>query len=274
MICRGSIRIVATFALVSLACNGTPGTAQIIANGGFEAPSDEPPVLGQWQYMSGAIRGSASVHGGSFAADMNNLAEATNVNVFQQTTPGSIAAGTQYTLSYWALADYGVSGIGQVQLAFLNEAGNILPGSPQFTNIPASASFVNYTHNFTAPINASALFVAFNSVTGAVTGATAHLVVDDVSFTPASGGFAPADFNQDTFVNGGDLAAWETAFGLTGAADADDDDDSDGADLLIWQRDQTTPSIAAIPEPATIGGALLSLGLFFSRRLRGGHTLA
>jgi hypothetical protein len=245
-----------------------PRAAAQITNGGFEDPSDEPPVLGQWQYVAGALRDGANPRTGAFAANLDNLAEAANVNVQQQTAPGSITPGAEYALSFWAQADYGVSGVGQVQLAFLNAAGNILPGSPQFINIPPTASYAAYAQNFTAPASASALFLGFNSVTGAVTGATAHLFVDDVSFTSASG-FAPADFNHDSFIDALDLQAWQGAFATTAAADADGDNDSDGADFLIWQRTVDPAAIsatAAVPEPASLWLALAALVPFRRRR--------
>jgi hypothetical protein len=232
-----------------------PASAQI-TNGGFETPSDDPPMLGQWQYVAGAVRDPSMPHSGSFAANLENLSEVTNVNVQQQTAVGSIIPGTEYVLRYWAQAEYGVSGVGQVQLAFLNASGNILPGSPQFLNIPPSGSYVEHEQNFMAPPNAAALFLGVNSVTGAVTGGSSHVYVDDVSFTAGSS-FAPADFNQDTFVDALDLSIWNSAFGMTDEADADGDDDSDGADFLTWQRllgstSSATVASAAVPEPATL----------------------
>jgi len=243
-----------------------PASAQI-TNGGFENPSDEPPMLGQWQYVAGAVRDTSMPHSGSFGANLENLSEVTNVNVQQQTAAGSIVPGTEYALSYWAQAEYGVSGIGQVQLAFLNAGGNILPGSPQFLSIPPSESYVEYEKNFMAPANAVALFLAVNSVTGAVIGASSHVYVDDVSFTAASS-FAPADFNQDMFVDVLDFSVWKGAFGTTNEADADGDNDSDGADFLTWQRQfgsgpPVTAASTPVPEPATVMLlTLAAVGLF------------
>jgi hypothetical protein len=75
----------------------------------------------------------------------------------------------------------------------------------------------------------------------------------------------PADFNGDTFVNGGDLAAWRTSFGINANANADGDSDSDGNDFLIWQRQAGASAAAlnigststAVPEP---GVGVLALG--------------
>lgn len=57
-----------------------------------------------------------------------------------------------------------------------------------------------------------------------------------VIMTLAAGTSPPADFNNSTVVEGGDLTVWEGAFGTTANGDADGDGDSDGADFLTWQR--------------------------------------
>lgn len=68
---------------------------------------------------------------------------------------------------------------------------------------------------------------------------------------------ASADFDGDKDVDGDDLARWESNYS-TGTAqsqgDADDDGDVDGGDLMRWQRQvgfQSSPSVAAVPEPST-----------------------
>ncbi|WP_428307299.1 M14 family zinc carboxypeptidase [Lacipirellula sp.] len=76
-----------------------------------------------------------------------------------------------------------------------------------------------------------------------------------------------ADFDEDGDVDAGDLAAWKLGFGTLSNAehyqgDANNDGVVDGADLLVWQREfgETNPnSAAAVPEPATIGFATISL---------------
>jgi hypothetical protein len=82
--------------------------------------------------------------------------------------------------------------------------------------------------------------------------------------------FAAADFNQDGFVDGADLAIWQENLGASGAAvaqlgDANGDQTIDGADFLVWQREFTGSAAAqaAVPEPAAwllaACGSLLSL---------------
>lgn len=68
---------------------------------------------------------------------------------------------------------------------------------------------------------------------------------------------SPADFNLDGFVDGNDLALWQTNLGMVGDAtkahgDANGDANVDGGDLLVWQQEYTgSPApTAAIPEPS------------------------
>lgn len=77
-----------------------------------------------------------------------------------------------------------------------------------------------------------------------------------------------ADFNSDGVVNAADLQAWKAGFGAaTGASringDANGDGAVNGSDFLVWQRQfgsgMTTPTAAAVPEPAT--GLLALCGL-------------
>jgi hypothetical protein len=165
---------------LALMAAAVPASAQV-TNGGFELESSAPPAAGDWQYNGGAVRDGTLVHGGSFAANLNNAAEAQNVNVSQQTLVGSITPGTNYNLSFYSQGSYGVAGEGQLQVGFMNAGGGYLPGSPTFTQIPASAGYVLNTRSLTAPAGASQFFIAFNAVTGAVTGASSHLYVDDVT---------------------------------------------------------------------------------------------
>ena len=69
-----------------------------------------------------------------------------------------------------------------------------------------------------------------------------------------------ADFNENGYVDGDDLADWKADFGSPDAThmqgDADGDSDSDGADFLIWQRQLGSgvlglASNVAVPEPPT-----------------------
>jgi hypothetical protein len=91
----------------------------------------------------------------------------------------------------------------------------------------------------------------------------------DVAAAPVN--FNPADFNEDMFVNGGDLTVWRNAFGINPNGDADADGDSDGRDFLIWQRQLGASSLSAtalsasasVPEPPS---ALLALAAFAALR--------
>ncbi len=69
----------------------------------------------------------------------------------------------------------------------------------------------------------------------------------------------PGDYNGDGAVDAADLAAWQTAFGQSGAtlpADGNADGAIDGADFLLWQQHvvaaKATPQTASVPEPPAL----------------------
>ncbi|QEG33361.1 hypothetical protein [Bythopirellula goksoeyrii] len=74
----------------------------------------------------------------------------------------------------------------------------------------------------------------------------------------------PADFNNDGFVNGGDLSTWNDSYGQNNGADADGDGDSDGYDFLVWQRQFGSVGVpaatgTAVPEPESVMLLLISM---------------
>ena len=86
-------------------------------------------------------------------------------------------------------------------------------------------------------------------------------VFDNIVVTGLLPSFAEADFNEDGFVDGDDLATWKTNFGASVATreegDANLDGVVDGSDFLVWQRQfngggEIVLTSAAVPEPASI----------------------
>jgi hypothetical protein len=87
--------------------------------------------------------------------------------------------------------------------------------------------------------------------------------------TPTAG---PSDFNQDTHIDGQDLAAWTSSFASPGAtpmADANGDSRVDGADFLAWQRAQRPTPAATTVTPEPHAAVLLTVAaLTLLRRVR------
>lgn len=83
--------------------------------------------------------------------------------------------------------------------------------------------------------------------------------------------FQAADFDDDGFVDGDDLATWRTNFGLSvgtkATGDANLDGTIDGADFLLWQQQfspaGSTLASTNVPEPA-VGAMLLVAGAFMT----------
>ncbi|HEX6962000.1 MAG TPA: hypothetical protein VF175_09050, partial [Lacipirellula sp.] len=91
----------------------------------------------------------------------------------------------------------------------------------------------------------------------------------EVDLTPPVD-YNPADFNEDTFVNGADLNIWRAAFGENANGNADGDSDTDGRDLLIWQRQlgatSLVPTAFSVPEPSGLALAIILAAMATAKR--------
>jgi len=123
------------------------------------------------------------------------------------------------------------------------------------------------------PNTPDAEFVPYASGYSGVYG-IGHVFYTDADFTidnfrsESIGSALPGDFDTDGDVDGADLVLWKGDFGLNADSDADNDGDTDGADFLIWQQNWTgslsTPSAAAVPEPASVGMAMAGTALLLA----------
>jgi hypothetical protein len=166
--------------------------ANIINNGSFVTGPTTPVTPNDWQYGGGATWDNSNPFTGSHDAFLNNTQEANNANVFQQTAFGSVTADTSYTFNYETEFQGGTGAVGQAQFEFLNSTGGVI-GNPDFYSLPTTTSgfgtaagYQLSSQNIIAPTGASAVFVSFNAVTGAVSGSTAQAYIGQVSLTPAA----------------------------------------------------------------------------------------
>lgn len=129
-------------------------------------------------------------------------------------------------------------------------------------------SFVLNTSTMTEAQLAAAGLQSYDAMYDSLTWDHLPLVADFLFPSPVVVG----DANGDRVVDGADLAAWQTHFGLaadatTAEGDFDANGQVDGADFLLWQREFDAPSdIAAVPEPTTL--ALAFAGALFAVRRR------
>ncbi|QDT73726.1 family 16 glycosylhydrolase [Lacipirellula limnantheis] len=183
--------------------------------------------------------------------------------------------GQQFTSSIYAYSPSGDSIFGRanyttIALQFVNSGGAVI-GSVNFspgTNQKETPIFdgrdpnliedewLKYSVDAIAPtgtafVRMNLFFIQTQNEGGAVWFDNASLMRLDSAAT-----FASADFNQDGFVNGVDLASWKAAYGTNAGGDADGDGDSDGNDFLLWQRQYTGPNgvaaAGAVPEPGSL----------------------
>ena len=86
----------------------------------------------------------------------------------------------------------------------------------------------------------------------------------------ASSATFTADYNGDGYVDGSDLATFESGFGTNSTGDTDSDNDTDGSDFLAWQQQYTglATTLDNIPEPTSICLLMMGVAALMGRRPR------
>ncbi|MBX3425773.1 MAG: lamin tail domain-containing protein [Pirellulales bacterium] len=143
-----------------------------------------------------------------------------------------------------------------------------------------SARFGDNPYAFTTDADLAATFYVgyregLTGVPGANNAAAGPPIFDLVPAAPP----LDADFDDSTLVDGSDFLIWQRNNGTTSGAtnsqgDADLDGDVDADDLAAWTSNygqpQATAVVAAVPEPATAGLALLAGALVVAAARRRG----
>lgn len=192
----------------------------------------------------------------------NGLAELKNdsalsipIDSYQiRSASGALAAGAwQQFGGTWQAANTSAT-----QLAQLNPTGNRMLGPGEkilLGNIFPNVGSVDPTVDLK--------LVAANSTPGAQVPVINGVIrVADITTS------IPGDFNGNGVVNNADLVVWKAGFGTTYT----------GSDFLVWQRNYTgggtsTAAVGSVPEPATLGIALMGLaGTWFARSRSQGRT--
>ncbi|BBO33732.1 dockerin type I domain-containing protein [Lacipirellula parvula] len=197
------------------------------------------------QASAAAVEIGMQFTGGSILSLQPNLDVFDDANPGQNPFTGTVTIGAS------------VQNSGAAAFAAL---GGVIPAVQQtlvmtvMTNGPGTLSLGGQNHN--------GFFTGARVWQGAtpVNGLTASLQVTGTE----------ADFNQNGVVDGADFLIWQRGSGLaSGATRALGDANADGAvnqfDLNIWRGQYgatTSPPVAAVPEPATLGGALLAAASF------------
>lgn len=174
------------------------------ASAGIElANSDRGFELGDvsgWEYFptgASSFGVSGDAFSGSFSGEINNATEA-SAAVIKQTGLGAglLMADQAITISFWAKGVGAAGGVSFAELFSADAGGGItrselLGGAPLF--VGSDWSFYSFT-TMTGPDVSGGVTIQFAAVTGAASGSTMQLFLDDVSVTadvvPAPGAMA------------------------------------------------------------------------------------
>lgn len=165
-----------------------------------------------------------------------------------------------------------VAALGADELDYtLSVAGNLFGGANGVDLALGGGNVHQVTLNTATPGLKSGVITVASSSQGAANA----LQTFSISFEVAAP-FLAADFDEDGFVDGDDLATWRTNFGLAAGAtksvgDANLDGAIDGGDYLLWQQQFNaaagTLASTSVPEPAA-GAMLITAIAFLVRRKR------
>lgn len=194
-----------TIALIIAAAASAASAGNIVLNAGFEAGSgadaaDWAEILGG---PSGNVeRSTANPFSGDYSAYMsfdhiNNPAAGGAYFIEQNQPVGSITAGTDYTLSFYAAVD-STDFVGMdtfVQILWLDQDGSDGGGVRGETltsliGLGINDSYQEFSLDLTAAAGADSFLLRFQLSAGAVSGIANGVYVDDVALTPAPGALA------------------------------------------------------------------------------------
>jgi hypothetical protein len=197
-----------TFAGLALAGITALAGANIASNGGFESGAgqdadnwNEIEIFGgTGGAMSSADRVSGSAYTGDWAMQFNVTGApdfGPVAEIQQLTANGSVVGGVEYNFSFWAAGTPGPGSVAFYEVLWFDSDGSN-GGGPQgsATNLQAFGYGAAYSQivfsGMVAPTSADSVLIQIRLVTGAFTGASGQLTVDDVSFAavPAPGALA------------------------------------------------------------------------------------
>jgi len=181
-----------------------PGAVSVIVNGGFED--------GQSPWVGNGSLTSAAAHSGTSSADL--VVSTPAAAGYLQQGFNAITSGATYTFSAWSELPNGVAqnGFSAFCLVQWFDAGNNFISQNQVNLTPGTGSWVQNTGTVTAPANATQTQVIVQGVTGATSGNSGEIYVDDVSL--ATGGTASTN-NISATAQSGVGITWKSVPGNT-----------------------------------------------------------
>jgi hypothetical protein len=198
-----------TFAGLALAGITALAGANIASNGGFESGAgqdadnwNEIEIFGgTGGAMSSADRVSGSAYTGDWAMQFNVTGApdfGPVAEIQQLTANGSVVGGVEYNFSFWAAGTPGPGSVAFYEVLCCSTATAATAAAPRAARPTCRRSAMapptprSCSPAWWPPTSADSVLIQIRLVTGAFTGASGQLTVDDVSFAavPAPGALA------------------------------------------------------------------------------------
>lgn len=183
-------RSLATTAAVVLGFVSLSNAATIVVNGDFEIEGTGPADALAWTGENGTTiaRTPAGGVSGSAGGLVSNTTPVSAAGPFTQNTAfagGDPAmGGLLYTFSFDSLRTFANGGVFQAQLVARDNA-NVPLGFPiNVTLTTGTAAFEHFSQDFTAPEGTTRFEINFFAITGADTGSSSFVVVDNILIIP------------------------------------------------------------------------------------------
>jgi hypothetical protein len=181
------IAFLATLTLATFA-----NAAAIVVNGTFESVDLDldPANAAAWTGENGTtiLRVTAGGVSGTAGISLSNTTSTSALGPFTQNTgiAGGDPAegGVEYTFSFDSQRTFANGGVFQALINARDSTDAFLGTALNITLVNPSAAFENFSQTFTSPASTARFEIQFFAITGAATGSSSSVVIDNVQIIP------------------------------------------------------------------------------------------
>jgi hypothetical protein len=178
--------LVGSFFVLALSGASPVSAANLVANGDFETGALAPWAgvggLGPNATITIQTPNNGPSAPGLYAAYLNNRAEANGLTMAQTTANGTAVPGPVFWSFDLKSGPTANGGVFFVEIFAQNSVGAVI-GNSGLLGSYAPGNWTHFSGSFTAPANTDHLTIQFEAPTGAVTGSTSAMEVDNVILT-------------------------------------------------------------------------------------------